>query len=117
MDLVLRKRISVKVYKRQSWKDSLLKKITRVSTFILFATPETLRGMGTSFLREDFWDRVGGQALVMIGRWYSRQTLTNQKLPLSTFTIPEIVSPTACTHDVSFTFSGVGNCCSDIKEW
>ena len=84
MDLVLRKRISVKVYKRQSWKDSLLKKITRVSTFILFATPETLRAMGTSFLREDFWDRLGGQALVMIGRWYSRQTLTNQKLPLST---------------------------------
>ena len=59
MDLVLRKRISVKVYKRQSWKDSLLKKITRVSTFILFATPETLRGMGTSFLREDFLGSFG----------------------------------------------------------
>ena len=24
--------------------------------------------MGTSFGRSDFWDRVGGQALVMIGR-------------------------------------------------
>ena len=116
MDLVLRKRISVKVYKRQSWKDSLLKKITRVSTFISFTTPETLRGMGTSFWRSDFWDRLGGQALVMIGRWYSRQTLTNQNLRLSTFTVPEIVSPTACTHDVSLTFSGVGNCCSD-KLW
>ena len=79
MDLVLRKRISVKVYKRQSWKDSLLKKITRVSTFILFVAPETLRGMGTSFLRNDFWDRLGRQALVMIGRWYLRQLLTNHK--------------------------------------
>ena len=79
MDLVLRKRISVKVYKRQSWKDSLLKKITRVSTFTLFATPEILRGMGTSFQRKDFWVRLGGQALVMIGRWYSRPALTNHK--------------------------------------
>ena len=30
MDLVLRKRISVKVYKKQSWKDSLLRKIAKV---------------------------------------------------------------------------------------
>ncbi|XP_022806565.1 kinesin-like protein KIF13B [Stylophora pistillata] len=29
MDLVLRKRISVKIYKKQSWKDSLLRKITK----------------------------------------------------------------------------------------
>ena len=28
--------------------------------------------MGTSFGRSAFWDRSGGQALVMIGRWYSR---------------------------------------------
>ena len=39
---------------------------------------ETIRGMGTSFRHHDFWDRLGGQALVMIGRWYSRQPLTNQ---------------------------------------
>ena len=38
---------------------------------------ETIRGMGTSFRHNDFWDHLGGQALVMIGRWYSRQPLAN----------------------------------------
>ena len=33
--------------------------------------------MGTIFQCNDFLDRMGGQALVMIGRWYSRQPLTN----------------------------------------
>ena len=28
---------------------------------------ETIRGKGTSFRRNDFWDRLGGQALLMIG--------------------------------------------------
>ena len=38
MDLVLRKRISVKVYKKQSWKDSLLRKIAKVNgNFIGFS--------------------------------------------------------------------------------
>ena len=37
------------------------------------------RVMGTSFRHNDFWDRFGGQVLVMIGRWYSRQPLTNHK--------------------------------------
>ena len=32
-----------------------------------FPTPETVRGMGTSFRRNGLWDRLGGQALVMIG--------------------------------------------------
>ena len=45
----------------------------------LFATPDTIRGMDTSFQRNDFWDRLGVQALVMTGRWYSRQLLTNHK--------------------------------------
>ena len=36
--------------------------------------------MGKSFGCSDFWDRLGGQALVVIGRWYSRQPLlTNHK--------------------------------------
>ena len=35
--------------------------------------------MGTSVGLNDFWDRLGGQALVIIGRWYSRQPLTNHK--------------------------------------
>ena len=29
--------------------------------------------MGTRFGSRDFWDRLGGQVLTMIGRWYSRQ--------------------------------------------
>ena len=43
------------------------------------ATLGTVGRMGTSFGRNDFWDRLGGQALVMIGRWYLRQPLTNHK--------------------------------------
>ena len=34
----------------------------------------------------------------MIGRWYSRQLLTNHKGRLSTQTIPGILAPTPCTH-------------------
>ena len=29
--------------------------------------PKTIRGKGTSFRRNNFWDRLGGQALLMIG--------------------------------------------------
>ena len=35
-------------------------------------TLETLGRMGTSFGCSDFWDCLGGRALVMIGHWYSR---------------------------------------------
>ena len=31
------------------------------------ATPENIRGMGTSFRSNYFWDRLGGQALLVIG--------------------------------------------------
>ena len=34
-----------------------------------FSTPETTRGMGTSFKCSDFWDCLGGQVLLMIGGW------------------------------------------------
>jgi len=61
-----------------------------------FPTPETRGRISTSFRRNHFRDRLGGQALVMIGRWYSRQPLTNHKLRLSTQMIPEIVGPKAC---------------------
>ena len=44
-----------------------------------FPTSETLGEVGTSYVRSDFWDRLGGQALVMIGQLYSRQPLTNHK--------------------------------------
>ena len=44
-----------------------------------FPTSESLGRMGTSFVCRDFWDRLGGQALVMIGQWYLRQPLTNHK--------------------------------------
>ena len=51
---------------------------------VQFLTPETIGEMGTSFRRNHFWDRLGGQAIVMIGWWYSRQPLTNHKDCLST---------------------------------
>ena len=64
--------------------------------------------MGTSFGCSDFWECLGGQALVMIGQWHSRQPLTNnmqRRQPLtnhmqrlSTKIISEIVAPNACTH-------------------
>ena len=44
----------------------------------------TLRRMGTSFGHSDCWDRIGRQALVMIGQWYSRRPLTNHRQRLST---------------------------------
>ena len=65
----------------------------------IVSTTETIRDMGTSFQGNDFWVRLGGQALVVIGRWCSGQPGTNQRLSLSTQKIiPEIVSPKACTH-------------------
>ena len=50
----------------------------------LSLTSETSKKMGTTFGISDFWDRLGGQELYMIGRWYSRQPLTNHKQRLST---------------------------------
>ena len=47
---------------------------------IQFPIPETIREMGTSFWFNHFWDPLGGQAIVLIGWWYSRQPLTNHKL-------------------------------------
>ena len=38
-----------------------------LGTWLLFPTPATIRGMCTSFRRNDFWDHLGGQALIMIG--------------------------------------------------
>ena len=35
--------------------------------------------MGTRFECRDFWDRSGGNALVMIGCWYSRKPLANHR--------------------------------------
>ena len=70
-----------------------------------FPTPETRGRISTSFRRNHFRDRLGGQALVMIGRWYSRQPLTKM--------IPEILAPKACipfplisgTRDLNFSQS------------
>ena len=73
-----------------------------------FPSPETLGRMVTSVRRSDFWNRLGGRALVVIGGWwYSRQPLTNHTYRFSTQTIREIVAPKACTH--SFIVSRVGN--------
>ena len=40
--------------------------------------------MGTSFGISDFLDRLGRQELIIIGRWYSGQPLTNHKQRLFT---------------------------------
>ena len=37
-----------------------------------FPTPETLRGMGTRFRRNDSWGRLGGLALIMIVTYFHR---------------------------------------------
>ena len=61
-------------------------------------TLDTLGRIGSSVGCSDLWDGLGGQALVVIGRWYSRKTLNNPKQRLSTQTIPEIVTAKACTR-------------------
>ena len=33
--------------------------------------------MGTNFRGNEFWNPLGGQTLVMISRWYSRQQLAH----------------------------------------
>lgn len=50
------------------------------------------------FGRIDFWDRLGGKVLVMIGRWYSKQPITNQKEHWSIQTMPPIFAPKACPN-------------------
>ena len=42
---------------------------------------EILGRMGTSVGCSDFWDRLNRQALVMIGRWYSRQPIISNACP------------------------------------
>lgn len=61
--------------------------------------------MGTKLLAQQ-WDCLGGQKLVMIGQWYSRQPLTNHNERFSTQTIPEIVAPKACTHSPCREYGG-----------
>ena len=73
--------------------------------------------MGTSFVCRDFLDRLGGQALVMIGQWYSRQPLTNHKERLSTDLIPEIVAPKAFTHSRYSFWSGESGTVPIWKWW
>ena len=54
--------------------------VYKLRTCDVFPPSQTLGRMGTSFGCNDFWYRLDGQALVMIGRWYSvalRQPLTN----------------------------------------
>ena len=75
-----------------------LKQRLRPTRTWLVSTTEAIRGMGTSFRRNDFWVRLGRQVLVLIVRRCSRQPGTNHRLSLSTQKIPEIVAPKACTH-------------------
>lgn len=45
----------------------------------LCGTPHSgnYKGYGYKFRCNDFWDRSGGQALLLIGGWYPRQPLTH----------------------------------------
>ena len=66
------------------------------------------RENGYKLWYSDFWDCLTG---VMIGRWYSKQPLTNHKWAFSTQMIPEIVALRACTHSPQWSLeliSGVG---------
>ena len=42
-------------------------------------TSEILGRMGTSFGCSDFWDCLGEQALIMIGRWYPKATINQSE--------------------------------------
>ena len=55
---------------RQKQRKQTKRKLERGSS--QFPTPEAIRGLRTSFRRNDFWDLLDGQTLAMIGRWYSR---------------------------------------------
>ena len=58
----------------------------------------------------DFWDRFwGGQALVMIGQWYSRQPSTNHKWPLSKWSQKSLWRKLA---PIPLKISGMGSMCS-----
>ena len=39
-------------------------------------------GMGTNVWHKDFWDHLGGQALLMIGQWYPKATVNQSLLSL-----------------------------------
>lgn len=55
--------------------------------------------MGTSFRRSVLWDRLGGQALVMIVPWYPKATLVRKNNP-------EIVSLKDCAHSPEHLWDG-----------
>ena len=62
------------VFKKRNQTARLEKKNSKLVTKYL---SDTMRGMGTRIPRNDFWESLVGQALILIGRWYSRQPLTN----------------------------------------
>ena len=47
--------------------------LTTCQDYLEFPTPQTIRRIGKSFRRNDFWDYLSGLTLIMIGGWYSRQ--------------------------------------------
>ena len=50
---------------------------------LTFPIPETIRGMGTSFRRKDFWDHLGGQLVNGCFEYYrpTRPIITNACQP------------------------------------
>ena len=68
---------------------------------------EIIRGKGTSFECSDSFNHLGGQKLVMIVQWNSRQPFTNQNERLSNQTIPKPVAPKACIYSPGLTLVSV----------
>ena len=70
--------------------------------------------MGTKFQRSNFWDRLGGQLLLMIGLWLLWIPLTNHKYRASTKTIPETFALKASNQPHSFSNGHFDYCSQEI---
>ena len=55
----------ISFYLFQWQQDPIKGNLTPGFSFRSTAIPENIGGIGTSFRRNDFWDRMGGQALLM----------------------------------------------------
>ena len=52
-------------------------------------------------LRKDFWDCLGGKALVRISQWYPMATINQSFSYIAPQSIPEIFATEACLHSLS----------------
>ena len=66
------------------------------------------RGVAEFFLdrHKDFVDHMGGQALLMIGRWYPKSSIDQSLVIFFTHPTREIFAPKVSTHSLSSLFCG-----------